>query len=77
MQKFLGTAFAAALIATSTLPAAAARQVHHHRHQVREAYPAASAPFRNSNNAISAPYGYAAPQLPSYYSGGYSAPAGQ
>jgi hypothetical protein len=77
MQKFLGAAFAAALIAASTLPVAAATQRHHRHNAMREAYhPRASEPFRDSNDAIMAPYGYAAPQLPSYYHGGYSAPAG-
>jgi hypothetical protein len=77
MQRILSAAFAAVLIAASSLPAAATPQRHHRHSAMRDAYhPRMSEPVRDSNNAIMAPYGDATPQLPSYYHGGYSAPAG-
>jgi hypothetical protein len=75
MSKTILILFGAALmVASATQFARAAERHHHHRKADRATV---SEPFRNSTNAIAAPSGYAAPQLPSYYSGGYSAPAGQ
>ena len=68
MRKTLLTVLGAALIAATTTSIAAAAP----RHHVRKTAPAsASEQFRNANNAV------AAPAQPSWYSGGYSAPAGQ
>ncbi|MBV8538294.1 MAG: hypothetical protein JO128_22040 [Alphaproteobacteria bacterium] len=75
MSKIVLTLFGAALMVVSTMHVARAAEHHHHLRKAHRA--AVSEPFRNSNNAVTLPYGYAAPQLPSYYSGGYSAPAGQ
>jgi hypothetical protein len=67
MSKTILTALGAALIAASTVQFAAAAE----HHPVRKAARAAvSEQVRNANNSI------AAPSQPSYYSGGYSAPAG-
>jgi hypothetical protein len=75
MCKTAFTLLGATLMIAATMPLARAAQRHHHVHNASP--PAAVAPFRNSNNAIAPPDGSTAPQLPSYYSGGYSAPAGQ
>ena len=75
MSKTMLILFGAALMAASLTQFARAAERHHHHSKADRA--TVSEPFRNSNNAIAAPGGYTAPQLPSYYSGGYSAPAGQ
>jgi hypothetical protein len=68
MRKIILTVVGAALIAVSTAQVAAAAERHHARKVERA--PAASEQFRNSNNSV------AGPAQPSWYSGGFSAPAG-
>ena len=64
----------ALIIIASTMQIAAAAERHHQQHKI--AHRAVGEAFRNANDAIARPDGYTAPHLPSYYSGGYSAPAG-
>jgi hypothetical protein len=71
MSNTIAVLFGAALIVLSATPIATAAQRHHH--PVRNVQrPVAAEQFRSSNNAIASPQ-----QLPSYYHGGYSAPAGR
>jgi hypothetical protein len=68
MSKIILTAIGVALMTASTVQFAAAAE---HR-AVRKAERAPiGEQVRNANNSV------AAPSLPSYYSGGYSAPAGR
>jgi hypothetical protein len=69
MSKTILTALGVVLIIASTVQFAAAAERHHVRKPVRATM---SEQVRNANNAIAAPAA-----LPSYYSGGYSAPAGR
>ena len=67
MRRIILTAVGAALIAVSTAQVATAAERHHARKVDRAV---ASEQFRNSNNSV------ASPTQPSWYSGGFSAPAG-
>jgi hypothetical protein len=67
MRKITVAIFSAALFAASAAQGAAAAEHHHARKAER---PTASEQFRNANDAL------ASPAPPSWYYGGYSAPAG-